>query len=34
MEAGADQQNTFKARRSVTASLELVDELEGYFTQR
>ncbi len=34
MEAAANQQNTFKARRSVTAELELVDELEGYFTKR
>jgi hypothetical protein len=34
MGLGAEEQNTFKARRSVTAALELVDELEGYFTNR
>ena len=33
MEVGADLQNTFKARRSVTAEQELVDELEGYFAK-
>ena len=34
MEVGADQQNTFKARRSAQAELGLVDELEGYFAKR
>jgi hypothetical protein len=31
MEMGADQQDTYKARRSAQAELGLVDELEGYF---
>jgi hypothetical protein len=34
MAAGAAQTNTFKARRSVTAELGLVDELEKYFSKR
>jgi hypothetical protein len=34
MELGAEKQNAFEARRSVTATLELVDELEGYFTKQ
>ena len=34
MELGADQQNTFKARRSVSAELGLVDQLEEYFSKR
>jgi hypothetical protein len=34
MGMGADQQNTFKARRSAQAELGLVDELEGYFAKR
>jgi hypothetical protein len=33
MELGADQQNTFKARRSVNAELGLVDQLEEYFSK-
>ena len=34
MTSGADQKNVFRARRSVTAELELVDELETYFSKR
>jgi hypothetical protein len=33
MELGADQQNTFKARRSVNAELGLIDELQKYFSE-
>ena len=34
MQLGADQQNTFKARRSVNAELGLADELAKYFSKR
>jgi hypothetical protein len=34
MEAGANQKNVFKARRSVNAELAHVDELETYFSKR
>ena len=34
MQLAADEQNTFKARRSVAAELGFVDELEKYFSNR
>ncbi len=33
MELGVEQQNTFKARRSVNSELGLVDKLEKYFSK-
>jgi len=33
MASGAEQKNEFRARRSVAAELELVDELETYFSK-